>query len=258
MSTDDADSFLSGLADDLEPDRPQTVASGLPSTLVYRWHRDPRIVVSVRRLLVWHLDAWGLQGLAEVAELVVSELVTNAVQHAHGPEDALVETRFERLPGGDLRIEVHDANENKPELRQLSPDAESGRGLALVDALTSGRWGASGREGVGKLLWAECAADDDRGEMTAEVRGGRRRERPRRLNQEPEAVTWARERNGLTKRRLAELVGISEQLMGEVESGWRSATPANLAKIAEALNCPVVVLERKRPHGAAPRSQATP
>ncbi|MBM9435662.1 helix-turn-helix transcriptional regulator [Streptomyces bryophytorum] len=78
------------------------------------------------------------------------------------------------------------------------------------------------------------------------------------MNQEPEAVTWARERNGLTKRRLAELVGISEQLMGEVESGWRSATPANLAKIAEALNCPVVVLERKRPHGAAPRSQATP
>ncbi|WP_335979629.1 helix-turn-helix domain-containing protein [Streptomyces sp. CA2R106] len=60
------------------------------------------------------------------------------------------------------------------------------------------------------------------------------------------AVRWAREKAGLTKRRLAAEVGISEQLMGEIESGWRNATPANLAKIARALNCPVVVLERRR------------
>ncbi|MFG1805101.1 helix-turn-helix domain-containing protein [Streptomyces sp. NPDC049040] len=80
----------------------------------------------------------------------------------------------------------------------------------------------------------------------------RTRTRPSRLHQEPEAVTWAREKAGLTKRALADLVGISEQLMGEIESGWRSATPANLAKIAAALNCPLVVLERKRQAGAAP------
>ena len=74
----------------------------------------------------------------------------------------------------------------------------------------------------------------------------RRRTRPSRLHQEPEAVTWAREKAGLTKRALADTIGISEQLMGEIESGWRSATPANLIKIAAALNCPLVVLERKR------------
>ena len=74
----------------------------------------------------------------------------------------------------------------------------------------------------------------------------RHRTRPSRLHQEPEAVTWAREKAGLTKRALADLIGISEQLMGEIESGWRSATPANLLKIAEALNCPIVVVERKR------------
>ena len=74
----------------------------------------------------------------------------------------------------------------------------------------------------------------------------RKRAAPSRLHQEPEAVTWAREKTGLTKRALADKVGISEQLMGEIESGWRSATPANLIKIAEALNCPPVVLERKR------------
>ncbi|NUS15248.1 MAG: helix-turn-helix transcriptional regulator [Streptomyces sp.] len=74
----------------------------------------------------------------------------------------------------------------------------------------------------------------------------RHRTRPSRLHHEPKAVAWAREKAGLTKRALADMVGISEQLMGEIESGWRSATPANLIKIAAALNCPLVVLERKR------------
>nr|WSX77843.1 helix-turn-helix transcriptional regulator [Streptomyces sp. NBC_00899] len=59
-------------------------------------------------------------------------------------------------------------------------------------------------------------------------------------------MTWAREKAGLTKRALAWTVGISEQLLGEIESGWRSATPSNLARIARALNCPVVLLERRR------------
>ncbi|WUH93799.1 helix-turn-helix transcriptional regulator [Streptomyces sp. NBC_00433] len=67
-----------------------------------------------------------------------------------------------------------------------------------------------------------------------------------KLDHEPEAVTWARKKAGLTKRALAERVGISEQLMGEIESGRRNATPANLLKIADALNCPIVLLERKR------------
>ena len=73
-----------------------------------------------------------------------------------------------------------------------------------------------------------------------------KRRRPRALHHEPAAVTWAREKAGLNKRALAREIGISEQLAGEIESGWRSATPANLEKIAKALNCPVVLLERKR------------
>lgn len=76
---------------------------------------------------------------------------------------------------------------------------------------------------------------------------GRKRERPRVLHHEPSAVTWARDKAGLTKRALAKRLGVSEQLVGEIESGWRSATPANLEKIAHALNCPVVFLECKRP-----------
>ncbi len=91
----------------------------------------------------------------------------------------------------------------------------------------------------------------------AEKGKSRVRVRPRRLRQEPESVTWAREKAGLTKRALADLVGISEQLMGEIESGWRSATPANLRKIAGALNCPLVSVERKRPQNSQPTSTTT-
>lgn len=100
--------------------------------------------------------------LADSAELIVSELVTNAVRHAREPHGRLIGTRFERL-GDGVRIEVHDANDRKPERHEVPAEAESGRGLVLVDSLTGGRWGVGNREGVGKMLWAVCA--DDRTEV---------------------------------------------------------------------------------------------
>lgn len=68
---------------------------------------------------------------------------------------------------------------------------------------------------------------------------------PRRLRQLPEAVTYAREQAGLKQVELARRVGISYQLMSDIERGYRSATPAVLNKLAEVLNCPRVVLEAK-------------
>jgi anti-sigma regulatory factor (Ser/Thr protein kinase) len=115
-----------------------------------------------REFLAQHLDAWGLPQLTDSAQLIVSELVTNAVTHAHPPFGTLISTRFERLEGG-VRIEVHDASEDKPERRDASADEESGRGLALVDALTGGCWGVSDRDGPGKMLWAVCAEDGTAG-----------------------------------------------------------------------------------------------
>jgi anti-sigma regulatory factor (Ser/Thr protein kinase) len=128
------------------------------AVLVMRWARSSRHVASARHELRRALDGWGLVGLADAAELVLSELFANALPHARIPRDRLIETRYERIPDG-VRIEVHDADETWPVLRKPSADAESGRGLALVDALTHGRWGVSGREGVGKLLWAVVAED---------------------------------------------------------------------------------------------------
>ena len=53
---------------------------------------------------------------------------------------------------------------------------------------------------------------------------------------------------GLTKTQLAMACGVSLSLISEIEAGTRNATPAMIIKLAEALNCPRVVLERKRDH----------
>lgn len=66
------------------------------------------------------------------------------------------------------------------------------------------------------------------------------------LDHEPEAVTWARKKAGLNRRQLADRVGCKPSLITEIEKGTRNAHPAMLLKLAAALNCPVVVLERKR------------
>lgn len=65
-------------------------------------------------------------------------------------------------------------------------------------------------------------------------------------NHEPEAVRYARRRSGLTQTELAERVGCGQPLISDIESGRRNATAEMLIKLAEALNCPVVVLERKQ------------
>src|SRR5690242_20141803 len=89
------------------------------------WPPAPRSVGRARHFLAQHLNAWGMSHIAESASLVVSELVTNAVAHAHPPYGHLIGVRVERLESG-VRIEVHDANDSKPERRDASGDEESG------------------------------------------------------------------------------------------------------------------------------------
>lgn len=128
-----------------------------PWTVAYRWPSEPEYVRAARRALRRHLAQWDMTALVDTAELVLSELFTNSVRHATGPDERLVETRYQRLPDGSLRIEVHDTDESGPRRKEPSADADSGRGLLLVDALTGGRWGVSDREGIGKRVWAICA-----------------------------------------------------------------------------------------------------
>ncbi|TDD77703.1 helix-turn-helix transcriptional regulator [Actinomadura rubrisoli] len=75
---------------------------------------------------------------------------------------------------------------------------------------------------------------------------------PARLNHEPDAVRWARKKSGLTQTALAQRAGLSRTLIVEIEAGTRNATDENLIKLARAMNCPVVALERKRVPEATP------
>jgi anti-sigma regulatory factor (Ser/Thr protein kinase) len=129
--------------------------------IISRWPSTRRTVGRARRELLAALDAWGLVKLQDAAALVLSELVTNAVVHARSPRGRLIETRFRRLDDGRVRIEVHDANGEPPVLCASGETDEGGRGLLLVDALTGGQWGVSGRAGVGKAVWATVAAPGD-------------------------------------------------------------------------------------------------
>ncbi|MGW6459751.1 ATP-binding protein [Streptomyces sp. NPDC055078] len=131
-------------------------------TLVSRWTYSPRCVGKGRERLRKSLADWGLTGLEDEALIVLSELLTNAVRHAYVP-GRKIETRWLRMPGGGLRIEVHDTAGGRPVLTEPTADAPGGRGLPLVAALAQ-RWGVAEREGPGKAVWAELSATATAGE----------------------------------------------------------------------------------------------
>ncbi|NUR66461.1 MAG: ATP-binding protein [Streptomyces sp.] len=139
-------------------------AQTLERPVVFRWPSTPRCVAEARHALRATLSRWGLLGLADEACVVLTELMTNSIAHTRR-RGHRVETRFVRLrpaEGGrptGVRLEVHDAEASVPVLRVPAPDAETGRGLPLVDALTAGRWGTARRDGLGKLTWAELGPD---------------------------------------------------------------------------------------------------
>ncbi|WP_328915662.1 MULTISPECIES: ATP-binding protein [unclassified Streptomyces] len=123
--------------------------------VVMRWASEPLSVGRARSSLRRVLERWELNTLVAPAELVLSELFTNAIQHVDAEvADRLVETRFAREAGG-VRIEVHDAGDRMPVRHKAGEDEESGRGLFLVAAVVGpDGWGVSEREGVGKRVWA--------------------------------------------------------------------------------------------------------
>lgn len=106
-----------------------------------------------RRFVLTALEAFDVRGLDEVAELLTSEVVTNAVVHAHSG----VRVSVEGVPGG-ARISVTDSNPLIPALRRPVHEAEHGRGLHLVETLAH-RWGVD-PAGEGKAIWFELRADE--------------------------------------------------------------------------------------------------
>jgi integral membrane sensor domain MASE1/serine phosphatase RsbU (regulator of sigma subunit)/anti-sigma regulatory factor (Ser/Thr protein kinase) len=108
---------------------------------------DPASVAHARAQSSVQLAAWGLGELAFTTELVVSELVTNAIRHGRGPIGLrLIRTNI-------LTCEVSDTGGAAPHLRQAGTLDENGRGLLLVARLTH-RWGSRPTTD-GKTIWAE-------------------------------------------------------------------------------------------------------
>ncbi|MDX3803934.1 ATP-binding protein [Streptomyces sp. AK04-3B] len=117
---------------------------------------DPGAVRTARRAVREQLRDWGLDSVGDLAALLVSELVTNALRHATGPIGVSL-VRPARLEGV-LLVEVSDPLPDPPRERIARPEDESGRGLQLV-ASSSRRWGT--RPGAtGKTVWFELAVPD--------------------------------------------------------------------------------------------------
>jgi anti-sigma regulatory factor (Ser/Thr protein kinase) len=109
---------------------------------------DHAAAARARRFVADTMREWGCDDAIPDAELLVSELVTNAVLHARSATRLTIER-----DGATLRFSVYDASPTRPRLRDYGPEAVTGRGLLLVDRLAR-RWGVD-PQAAGKCVWFE-------------------------------------------------------------------------------------------------------
>ncbi|KAB2354561.1 SpoIIE family protein phosphatase [Actinomadura montaniterrae] len=122
---------------------------GIPKDDVAVWELEPEpsMVPRTRAQVAFKLAEWRLEAVEDTVQLLVSELVTNALLHGAG-------SIVLRLIRGDaLLCEVYDDGQDMPHLRHADATAESGRGLQLVSHLAA-RWGTHRTDG-GKVVWFE-------------------------------------------------------------------------------------------------------
>lgn len=113
---------------------------------------DTSAIRRARKTVGDQLWAWGLSAIVDDAELITSELVTNAIEHGHG----MIELRVSALPD---RVRISVLDENAADLPIVATDRGlqvGGRGLALVEQISL-CWGYEVHDG-GKEVWAELAA----------------------------------------------------------------------------------------------------
>jgi anti-sigma regulatory factor (Ser/Thr protein kinase) len=158
-----------------------------------RLSREPAQVRQAREQARKALVRWGLGEHADLAELIVSELATNAIRHGAGAVRVCVS--FARA---ELCVDVHDDAAGRPARQQATADAESGRGLALLDGLIGlhgGRRGvAHDRAGPGKTAYVviglatDPAGDRATGASTACAHPARRLDAGQLSRQPPPAA----------------------------------------------------------------------
>ncbi|WP_052489629.1 SpoIIE family protein phosphatase [Streptomyces sp. 150FB] len=121
----------------------------LPSDRVSRWDvpSDPSAVGPLRTAVANKLAEWDLEETSFVTELILSELITNAIRYASGP------IRVRLLLDRQLTCEVSDGSSTSPHLSYATATDEGGRGLFLV-AQMADRWGTRYTP-EGKVIWSE-------------------------------------------------------------------------------------------------------
>ncbi|MFF8476472.1 SpoIIE family protein phosphatase [Streptomyces sp. NPDC015414] len=125
----------------------RTKVLGADRVAEWRVPSDPAAVAEVRASVARRLDDWGLEEVSFTTELILSELVTNAIRYGRGP----IGVRLLRERA--LVCEVSDGSTTSPHLRYAASTDEGGRGLFLVAQLAE-RWGTRYTPN-GKIIWAE-------------------------------------------------------------------------------------------------------
>jgi anti-sigma regulatory factor (Ser/Thr protein kinase) len=105
-------------------------------------------VIAARRLVRELLRVWDVPHDHEDAALLVTELVSNVVDHVQGEANLTLELS---LSDAWLRISVADGSSIRPVVQELSHDRPRGRGMRMVEAIAD-RWGAEDHQG-GKRVW---------------------------------------------------------------------------------------------------------
>ncbi|WP_329054919.1 PAS domain-containing SpoIIE family protein phosphatase/ATP-binding protein [Streptomyces violaceus] len=155
------ESYCLTVVDALVPARPyddvallmaRTKRLGTEQVAAWDLPSDPAVVADARRTATRQLAHWGLDELVFTTELVVSELVTNAIRYATGS------IRLRLIRERALVCEVFDGGATAPHLRHPRTTDEGGRGLLLVSQLTQ-RWGTR-FVADGKIIWAEQSLTD--------------------------------------------------------------------------------------------------
>lgn len=145
------DSVMRHMPDHLDDDialllvRTRTLPAANVATLEIQ--ADPAVVACARLWASRHLEQWSLQDHAFTTELIVSELLTNAIRYATAP------IRLRLIRTTSLTCEVWDASNTAPHLRRARIFDEGGRGLMLVAQLAH-QWGTR-QSSAGKVIWAQ-------------------------------------------------------------------------------------------------------
>ena len=124
--------------------------AGLPQLI--RLEPDGSSVAEARHFARDCLCRWGLEDQTADVELVVDELVTNAIRHSRGAVTLSIGRRLDRIV-----VQVQDPSPDQPEQDTTDVLADNGRGLLLVEEIATG-WGTTPMPD-GKRVWAELPVD---------------------------------------------------------------------------------------------------